>query len=72
MAKNDNDIVPLGNYDSAGAAQLDLNVLEEAGIRAAVDSNVWPSVLGVSSAIGSIRLLVFRRDYEKARELLGL
>lgn len=52
-------------------AHIAQGVLEEHGIRSAIDNEVFGSILPIGfNDIGGIRLIVMAEDLERARELL--
>ena len=68
--RNDEIILCRQFYDDI-AANLALGALRENGIPATIDNQVFASVypLGMSS-LGALRLMVFRKDFDKANEII--
>lgn len=57
-------------FNTPAEASIAQGMLENHGIRSVLDNATIVSVLPMPSAIGGVRLMVRKEDYEKAYELL--
>ena len=73
MAENNGDnVVLLAKYYNDFDAQMAKNRLQDAGIPAIIDNEIFASVLPVGvNGIGALRLMVRSKDVERARHVLG-
>lgn len=69
--KKPDDLVILDVYRDAVTAYMEKGVLAENGVESMVTNELMSSILPLNMALGEVRLLVFRRDLEKAREILA-
>lgn len=69
--KKPDDLVILDVYRDAVTAYMAKGVLAENGVESMVTNELMSSILPLNMALGGVRLLVFRRDLEKAREILA-
>lgn len=74
MKKEQNsELVLLKEYYSDAEAYIDKGVLETNGIPCIINNEIMSSVYPITiTTLGAIRLLVFERDLDTARELLNL
>lgn len=70
MEKPD-DLVTLDIYVDAVSAYIAKGVLSENGVESMVTNELMSSLLPLNLSLGEVRLLVFRKDYEKACEILA-
>lgn len=74
MAKNTNgdELVIFNSYVNDADAYIAKGVLETNGIPCIINNEIFSSVYPVTlSPWGSIKLLVFRRDLERAHEIMN-
>lgn len=71
--EKDSDLVVLKEYYSDAEAYIDKGVLETNGIPCAINNEIMSSIYPITiTSLGSIRLLVFKRDLDEAKTLLNL
>lgn len=69
--EKDDDLILLNTYYSDADAYIAKGVLETNGIPCIINNEIMSSVYPLTvTPLGGIRLLIFRRDLEAARELL--
>ncbi len=69
----DSDLVLLNEYYSDAEAYIAKGVLETNGIPCIINNEIMSSVYPITvTTLGAIRLMVFERDLETARELLNV
>lgn len=69
----DSDLVLLNEYYSDAEAYIAKGVLETNGIPCVINNEIMSSVYPITvTTLGAIRLMVFERDLETARELLNV
>lgn len=70
---NDSDLVLLNEYYSDAEAYIAKGVLETNGIPCVINNEIMSSVYPITvTTLGAIRLMVFERDLDTARELLNV
>lgn len=71
MKKQDDDIVLCRAFESNVSAHIAQGVLSEHGIRSIIDNQIFGSVLPIGiNGIGAFRLMVYRKDLDKASALI--
>lgn len=71
--RKDSDLVLLNEYYSDAEAYIAKGVLETNGIPCVINNEIMSSVYPITvTTLGAIRLMVFERDLETARELLNV
>lgn len=71
--EHNSELVLLKEYYSDAEAYIDKGVLETNGIPCIINNEIMSSVYPITiTTLGAIRLLVFERDLDTARELLNL
>lgn len=69
----DSDLVLLNEYYSDAEAYIAKGVLETNGIPCVINNEIMSSVYPITvTTLGAIRLMVFERDLDTARELLNV
>jgi len=70
--EKDDDLILFGTYYSDVDAYIAKGVLETNGIPCIINNEIMSSVYPITvTSLGEIRLLIFRRDLDEARKLLG-
>lgn len=71
--EHNSELVLLKEYYSDAEAYIDKGVLETNGIPCIINNEIMSSVYPITiTTLGAIRLLVFERDLDTARELLNI
>lgn len=70
--EKDDDLILLNTYYSDVDAYIAKGVLETNGIPCVINNEIMSSVYPITTtSLGGIKLLIFRRDLDVARELLN-
>ncbi|MBR5087061.1 MAG: DUF2007 domain-containing protein [Muribaculaceae bacterium] len=69
--ENDDNIVTLSKYNSQVDAEIVKGALEQNGIIAGVMGDATANALLQGFPQGAYRVVVFERDLEKARQIIG-
>lgn len=70
--QKDNDLVVFDIFDSAFKANIVKGVLETNGVSCMITNEIFSGVLPLTdSFIGQIRVLVFRKDLELAKQIMS-
>lgn len=70
--KSNDDLVLVRSFDLDWQAHIAKSLLEEHGIRSIIDNEVIGTLLPLGfNSLGGFRLMVFRSDLPKARELVA-
>lgn len=68
---NSDEIVLCRAFSSDASAHIAQSLLEEEGIRSIIDNQVFGSVYPIGfNSIGGFRLMVYRKDLERATEIV--
>lgn len=68
----DDSLIVLKEFYSDADAHIAKGVLDSEGIPCIINNEIFSSVYPITTAPwGAIKLLVFRRDYEKALQILN-
>lgn len=73
MKMDKEQLVAVAQYETDWQAHIAMGVLAEHGINSVIDNEIMGTILPISfNSIGQFRLMVFKTDLEKAREILNL
>lgn len=68
--RNDNEIVLCREFNSDAEAHIAQSVLEQEGIQCVIDNELFSRIYPVGGMLGGLRLMVKRRDLDRANEII--
>lgn len=68
--RHDNEIVLCREFTSEAEAHIAQSALEQEGIRSIIDNELFSRIYPVGGTLGSLRLMVKRRDLDLAKAII--